>query len=157
MWKRAFLNPSLAKGAFIECTIAKKTSGIPFFFFFFPSSFLSFVHLFIEFILFRYAYKIVVGDADSSELNHLLTMQDSMYVIKVINSEVVEEDNTIHLVCFYCLIVYFDCLLIIGKITELGEVNMEDYILDNWDKWTHNKIRSIAEEILFAIRDIHLV
>lgn len=34
---------------------------------------------------------------------------------------------------------------------------MEDYILDNWDKWTHNKIRSIAEEILFAIRDIHMV
>jgi hypothetical protein len=34
---------------------------------------------------------------------------------------------------------------------------MEDYILDHWDKWTHNKIRSIAEEILLAIRDIHAV
>lgn len=34
---------------------------------------------------------------------------------------------------------------------------MEDFILDNWDKWSHNKIRSLAEEIFFAIRDVHMV
>jgi hypothetical protein len=51
----------------------------------------------------------------------------------------VEMDHTLHLV------------------TELGEVNMEDYILDNWDKWSHNKIRSLGEEILLAIRDVHQV
>lgn len=45
----------------------------------------------------RYAYKIASGDKDASELNSLLSMQGSDFVIKVINSDV-EDNGTIHMV-----------------------------------------------------------
>lgn len=46
----------------------------------------------------RYAYKIIVGDQDAVELNAILALQGSPYVIKVINSEISEDDGCTHLV-----------------------------------------------------------